>query len=542
MAHTHPDGWQTLTATGAQARRIDTLARLARALPAAYTVYHAVHWSTLEGEQSIYGEIDFVLVNRAGDVLLIEQKAGLLDETDAGLVERHPVRPRQVAARIAQALHILRGKLDAALGQERGGLEYLFFCPDYHVRSPATAGIDAGRIVDAGRREALIDLIGDILPPGSESARAAKVHRLLRDILQLQPDVSALVGRAEAMVTRISGGLAHWGRRLDFSPFHLRVTGTAGSGKTQLALAEYQATLDAGKRPLYVCYNRPLADHFNAIVPRGGLACTFHMLCDLHLQSHGDATDFSAPGAFERLVERAAARPPQAALMFDTVIVDEGQDFSATWRDIVLRHAAPEARQLWLEDPLQNLYEQPPVDLPGWVTLRSEANYRSPRAIVDFLRPLLPEGLQIEAQSPFSDTGVDILTYRDTEQLRERVKEAIRRTYAAGFRKEDLAILSFRGHQHSALLHAERLGQTTLRTFTGGYDLLGQPEFTAGEVLVESVYRFKGQAAPAVILAEIDFDTLDTRSARKLFVGATRARLHLVLVMSERAAARLVQA
>ena len=54
-------------------------------------------------------------------------------------------------------------------------------------------------------------------------------------------------------------------------------------------------------------------------------------------------------------------------------------------------------------------------------------------------------------------------------------------------------------------------------------------------MLIESVYRFKGQSAPAVILAEVDFDALDERTLRKLFVGATRAMMKLVLVVSERA-------
>jgi hypothetical protein len=42
-----------------------------------------------------------------------------------------------------------------------------------------------------------------------------------------------------------------------------------------------------------------------------------------------------------------------------------------------------------------------------------------------------------------------------------------------------------------------------------------------------------------VIFTEIDFEALDDRAVRKLFVGMTRARLKLVLVMSERAAALL---
>jgi len=70
---------------------------------------------------------------------------------------------------------------------------------------------------------------------------------------------------------------------------------------------------------------------------------------------------------------------------------------------------------------------------------------------------------------------------------------------------------------------------------------LGQPIYSPGDMLMESVYRFKGQSAPAVVFAEIDFESLDEKEIRKIFVGATRATLKLVLVISERAAEVLLQ-
>ncbi|MCW5626356.1 MAG: ATP-binding domain-containing protein, partial [Burkholderiales bacterium] len=79
------------------------------------------------------------------------------------------------------------------------------------------------------------------------------------------------------------------------------------------------------------------------------------------------------------------------------------------------------------------------------------------------------------------------------------------------------------------------LGPHPLRAFTGRYDLFGNPDYSDGETVLESVYRFKGQSAPCVILTEIDFEAWDERSLRKLFVGATRATLKLVLILSERA-------
>ena len=61
------------------------------------------------------------------------------------------------------------------------------------------------------------------------------------------------------------------------------------------------------------------------------------------------------------------------------------------------------------------------------------------------------------------------------------------------------------------------------------------------DVLLESVYRFKGQAAPCVIFTEIDFEALDELVLRKLFVGVTRATIKLILIVSEPAARSLIE-
>ena len=55
-------------------------------------------------------------------------------------------------------------------------------------------------------------------------------------------------------------------------------------------------------------------------------------------------------------------------------------------------------------------------------------------------------------------------------------------------------------------------------------------------MLIDSVHRFKGRAAPCVVFTEIDFGTLDDRAVRRIFVGATRATMKLVLVVSETSA------
>jgi superfamily I DNA and RNA helicase len=65
---------------------------------------------------------------------------------------------------------------------------------------------------------------------------------------------------------------------------------------------------------------------------------------------------------------------------------------------------------------------------------------------------------------------------------------------------------------------------------------------TEGTLLVDTVYRFKGRAADAVVLTEIDFEALDEAARRRLFVGITRARLQVALVTSRRASAAMLDA
>jgi hypothetical protein len=60
------------------------------------------------------------------------------------------------------------------------------------------------------------------------------------------------------------------------------------------------------------------------------------------------------------------------------------------------------------------------------------------------------------------------------------------------------------------------------------------------EVRVATIHRYKGLESPVVVLAEIDERVGESELAALLYVGATRARSHLVIVASEDVAARVL--
>ena len=101
---------------------------------------------------------------------------------------------------------------------------------------------------------------------------------------------------------------------------------------------------------------------------------------------------------------------------------------------------------------------------------------------------------------------------------------------AAGYAPADIVILTVHGFQKSAFSEAKSAGGYPLRRFTQQYTKEGQTIYTTGRILFDSVYRFKGLQAPAVILTDIDFeDWQDERARQVLYTGMTRARTHLEL-------------
>jgi hypothetical protein len=537
MALVHPAGWREIEATGAAQRELQTLARLAAGLDDRYAVFHGVHWTRINASNhAIVGEIDFAIVAPSGKVLFIEQKTGLLSEGLNGLTKKYAEGEKDVAFQMMRATEALRDRLKRACGGGPVYLDTLLYCPDYTVRDPGSAGIDPGRIVDASRRDHLIRVVQGILPPDEPSLTdREKVLRFFGDLLELVPEVHAVVGEADALYTRLAGGLVHWARRISVSPHRLRVLGTAGSGKTQLAMAVYRESVAAGRKPLYVCYNRPLADHITTIAPAGGEVATYHQLADRIASASGKAPDFAAPDAFRQLEAALDGHQPEGEGLYHDLIVDEGQDFQPQWASNLLRFLRPDGRAWWMEDPLQNLYERPPTELPGWVTLRSEINYRSPSDIVQRLNRLLPLQEPLEAGSPLVGSDLEFMVYRDASELLAMTIKAVTRAIGLGFRREHLAIVTYRGRESSLLSPYDMLGKWALRAPTGQYDLFGNALHTEGDLTIDSVHRFKGRAAPCVIFTEIDFERLDDKAIRRIFVGATRATLKLFMVISERA-------
>ena len=242
--------------SGAHRGEMATLERLEAGLGPEFAIYHGVHWTRAKADRSTaFGEIDFVVVNRDGRIVVIEQKDGPLMETADGLKKNYPDKIKSVSTQIHRNLDSIRGKFrQTAVGRKRElSVNYLLYCPEYRVTELNAAGLDAERIVDAPRRRDLARIVADTWGPGTgaDSDFAEAVHRFFRQTFEVVPDVHAYKDEQDRSFARLSAELVD--RIGDIEPLRLRVKGVAGCGKTGIATHFYtRAFIRARRSPANV--------------------------------------------------------------------------------------------------------------------------------------------------------------------------------------------------------------------------------------------------------------------------------------------------
>lgn len=535
MAHLIPSDLTEAMLSDPSRAELETLSILKRLLPSDYMVFHGVHWSREYKSNTAYGEIDLVVVNRSGECLVIEQKNGSLIETQSGLVKRYGRTEKSVPEQIHRSIDNIRDKYKRLHGRQAGlRIDYLLYCPDYRVKNINAAGLDQSRIVDGGSAADLPGRVRELLGPGMENdPEGEKVLAFFRQSFDVVPDIHAHIRRGEASFTRLSGGLARVLDNIEMAPLRLRVSGVPGSGKTIVARRFFERALEAGRRPLFVCFNRPLAEKVRATCPAGGLIQTWYGLCAKFLEARGETIDYAAmtsdPDFWLKIQDRVVAAKMTKDWQFDTLIVDEGQDFQAEWFDMLQLFLEENADILWLEDRDQSLRRVNPPDLQGFVGYRATTNYRSPESIARFI--LREPDFEFECGNDLPGLGVGLHDCEKPEDQPGIVRRVIAELRGKGFDYSNIVLLTLRGVSNSVFSDRDRVGNVSLRRFTGEYDLFGNQVLTDGQVRFDSIYRFKGQQAPAVIVVDVPrASERSTGDWARFYVAVTRATVRLDLV------------
>ena len=333
------------------------------------------------------------------------------------------------------------------------------------------------------------------------------------------------------------------------------ILGVAGSGKTLLAAEKARRLAAQGFEVLLTCFNRPLAEHLAATIGQldGVTVSTFHGLAERLGQEVGligsSAThDTAYFDGLPDVMDRALKALPEHR--YDAIVVDEGQDLDQEWWLPLLDLLRDPATGIVyvFGDANQDLYharepEELGVVMPERPPLfHLTENRRSTKAIHDFAVRFAATDADAPPPIAVGPVGrpVEVFTYAEgsAEGCRKVLGTVVRRIIDAGrVPASDVVVLTPRSARSSWLMNAdgspvEVWPYRLMPEYGPEGSVLPRPT-KGGEVRVATIHRYKGLESPVVVLAEVDGRIGEEDLASLLYVGATRARSHLVVVASE---------
>lgn len=303
------------------------------------------------------------------------------------------------------------------------------------------------------------------------------------------------------------------------------IRGGAGTGKTVVAIEEALRAAKSGKRTLLTCHSRPLAEHLKRqLADTDNLTVDgFHAVCGSAARKAGvplpnkrGKSEFFASTLPNALCDAVDLMPD---LKWETIIVDEGQDFRPAWWLSIDYCLTDDGRLRIFLDSNQKVYDGVESNIQDLqvVPIRLTRNLRNTKKIHEASLPHY-DGPHIVAGGP---EGIDV-SWVVAESLDEQIRSAYKEMRRLVFNEEvapgDIAVLINNPETRERFLAC---GSGTAIPITDAETMALE------DVVVDTVRRFKGLERPAIILIA----TGEELTQRELaYVAFTRAKAYLCTV------------
>lgn len=389
----------------------------------------------------------------------------------------------------------------------------------------ATPSLPRWAVLDRSQLDSLADDVRAIATdqdtsyPAPTEADVQLIAEILAGRGLPQRDVVAIAAQRESDAQRLT---AEQSVLLGATQLLTRVEirGGAGSGKTWLAVEQARRLTQAGQRVALLCYSRGLAEFLRRQTEhltrrqRPAYVGEFHSLGHQWGAQPGtdDDSDYWERRLPEQMVVLADALP--VGQKFDSVVIDEAQDFADAWWPAILASLKdPDEGGVYVfSDEGQRVfvrYGRPSVPL---VPLVLDHNLRNTRQIAETFNPLCQmrmrllggDGPRVQFIPCPPDEAVNVAD----DQIDALLDD---------WRPQDVALLT------TGARHPEQVERQS-----GGQKQYWESFWDTKQVFYGHVLGFKGLERPVVVLAANE-SRVSERSRERLYVGLSRARDLLVV-------------
>ena len=518
-----------------------------------YVVYHSVDWilgPPQAGGSVVQGEADFVIAHPVDGLLVLEVKGGQIeyDPTTRRWTQKGRTGPHHLDE---DPFHQARGEMHSLVSilQHQPGWDrwrpsfgYGVGFPDGLYESDAHPGAPASCAIDRDDLDRMAQRVKEVMAVwrrpgrrfGAEGMEA--LDRALGMRVEVRTPLRLQFDEDDRKILELTDDqryvLAYLTRR-----HRAAIVGPAGTGKTMLAIAVAKRLAAGGKRTLLTCFNKRLGAYLRDSATDAPKLDVFHFhgLCVRMAEEAGlsippgpaEPTDGSP--YFDQVLPELLGRAAEAlGPRYEAIVVDEAQDFRpGWWPELMKLHTRIEDGVLYVfADDNQNLYGGAvPEDLVD-LKFALPANLRNTKPIHEFVSVFYKGDEPVKGRGP-AGRPVEVLGYRDEEDLAHLLGLVLKNLEGERVPLDDIVVLTPARASKSALRRRGR---------ADGYRLSDEPE--PGAVLTSTIHAFKGLERPVVILAELG-ERHHEDLASYLYVGASRARSHLIVLAAEPVAKEL---
>ncbi|MHC3000850.1 nuclease-related domain-containing DEAD/DEAH box helicase [Gordonia sp. GN26] len=483
-------------------------------------------------------EIDFVVAIEGSGVVCVEVKGGeVWHDGESWWQERVGQGPKRIdpVAQVRDGCYALRDFVehDPRWTQGRVRWDHVVVFPHSEVDSSfALPECPRWKVVDRTQLHKLMPLIRNVLLqkdvdwPGIDADGIIQLRIALSGRGLPQRDVVARALENESVADTLTSHQAVILRAIH-QLSRVEVRGGAGSGKTFLAVEQARRLAKDGQRVAFVCYSHGLASFLRRLTEtwprkeRPAYVGEFHELgIEWGAPTGPDeqertqaAQDFWEHELPQQMYELAQGLPP--GKRFDSIVVDEAQDFADDWwKPMLACLRDPESGGIYVfSDEAQRVFARqgsPPVDL---VPLVLDHNLRNTKQIAETFKPLVGQRMQLHGGNGPAVTFVPCAAADALDAADDQIDPLLDK----GWRPEDIALLTT-GSRHSE--QKARQAEGTREYWESFWD--------GEQVFYGHVLGFKGLERRVVVLALNETKAWD-RSRERLYVGLSRARDELVV-------------
>jgi energy-coupling factor transporter ATP-binding protein EcfA2 len=487
-------------------------------------------------------EIDFIIAIPEKAIICLEVKGGIMNYSGSKdeWTQNGNILSKRPDSQASSASHALVKEFSSLIGDMAVGWGLCFTDCDLDTNA-LPRSIDSNQLIDKlgllhvdKALECLFDFVK------SQNSRRRGTRRwmyekfkvsLLRDIGFVQV-LSTRVKYNEDRFVELTTAQTDVFSRLKVNK-HILTTGPAGSGKTIIAKTIAHDLIKNKQSVLFLCFNRTLANKIRYEFDKNETlieVTTFHSFARKVIDSYDiewwkenssseDFWELDVPIKLEDCLHCFKDR-------FDSIIIDEGQDFKEFWFELIFSLGTDESSKYIFMDEMQDIFghfTKIPND-KSFIKYNLPENCRNTKAIVNYLSETISKEIKTFPNSPEGELIV-VKSFKNQLEQRMFLSDEINHLLKEeGINTEQILILLNSTKQESCLGNALKIGKYEINA------LDNKGRFQIKSLNYTTINTFKGLEADIVFVVDVDKIPLEQKH-EKLYTEASRAK-HKLYILS----------